>query len=276
MVKAYSYARFSSRAQSDGHSLRRQLSAAYAYAEANNLELDTSLQDLGVSAYSGDNRTKGALKSFLDRVESGEIPRGSFLLIDSMDRLSRQMVTQATHQLLGIALAGITVVTLSDGRTFDANASMADVMMAVIEIERSHRESAEKGRKVRAAHAASKVRAREEGRVWHKTGPTWLKGLSEGSGQSRRVWFEPIPHKVATVQRIFDLIEEGLGTTAIAKLFNDEGVETPRGRIGEWHHSAVLEITRNQACIGIYQPKLAVGGIGCGCRASCRPRRCAG
>jgi DNA invertase Pin-like site-specific DNA recombinase len=123
-VKAYSYARFSSRAQAEGDSLRRQLSAAYAYAEANGLELDTSLQDLGVSAFTGANRVKGALKSFMDRVESGEIPRGSLLLIDSMDRLSRQDVTQATHQLLGIALAGITVVTLSDGRSFDSNASM--------------------------------------------------------------------------------------------------------------------------------------------------------
>lgn len=226
-VRAYSYARFSSRAQAEGDSLRRQLSAAYEYAEADSLELDTSLQDRGVSAFTGDNRVKGALRSFLDRVEHGEIERGSYLLIDSMDRLSRQMVTEATHQLLGIALAGITVVTLSDGRKFDRNASMADVMMAVIEIERSHRESAEKGRKVAEAHAESKRLAREEGRVWHRSGPTWT-GFNE---ETRK--FDLIPHKAATVQRVFDLIEAGFGTTAIARQFNADGVEAPRGKIGE-------------------------------------------
>lgn len=261
IVKAYSYSRFSSRAQSEGDSLRRQLSAAYEYAEANGLELDTSLRDLGVSGFNGDNRTKGALRSFLNRVENGEIERGSYLLIDSMDRLSRQMVTEATYQLLGIALAGITVVTLSDGRKFDRNASMADVMMAVIEIERSHRESAEKGRKVALAHGESKRKAREEGRVWHKSGPTWTV-YNEATKK-----FDEIPHKAAIVRRIFDEIEAGLGTSAIAVMFNKEGVETPRGKTGAWHHSAVLEIAKNQATIGVYQPKLAKGGN----RASRRP-----
>lgn len=261
MMKAYSYSRFSSRAQAEGDSLRRQLSAAYDYAEANGLELDMSLRDLGVSAFTGDNRTKGALRSFLVRVENGEIERGSYLLIDSMDRLSRQMVTEATHQLLGIALAGITVVTLSDGRKFDRNASMADVMMAVIEIERSHRESAEKGRKVAEAHAESKRLAREEGRVWHKSGPTWTV-FNETTKK-----FDEIPHKAAIVRRIYDMVESGLGTTSIALKFNEEGVETPRGKNGAWHHSAVLEIAKSKATIGVYQPKLAKGGV----RATRRP-----
>lgn len=260
-MKAYSYSRFSSKAQAEGDSLRRQLSAAYAYAEANGLELDTSLRDLGVSAYTGDNRVKGALRSFLVRVENGEVERGSYLLIDSMDRLSRQMVTEATHQLLGIALAGITVVTLSDGRKFDRNASMADVMMAVIEIERSHRESAEKGRKVAEAHAESKRLAREKGRVWHKSGPTWTV-FNEITKK-----FDEIPHKAAIVRRIYDMLESGLGTTSIALQFNQEGVETPRGKKGQWHHSAVLEIAKSKATIGVYQPKLAKGGI----RATRRP-----
>ena len=132
MTKAYSYARFSKKTQAEGDSLRRQLAAAFEYAEKHGLELDTTVQDHGVSSFTGANRLKGALKGFLDRVESGEIERGSYLLLDSMDRLSREDVIQATHQLLGIALAGLVVVTLSDGRKFDRNSSMADVMMAVV------------------------------------------------------------------------------------------------------------------------------------------------
>ncbi|HXQ45394.1 MAG TPA: recombinase family protein, partial [Caulobacteraceae bacterium] len=93
MAKAYAYSRFSSHAQAEGDSLRRQLSAAFAYAEAHNLDLDTTLRDLGVSAFTGDNRMKGALKLFKDRVARGEVERGSYLLIDSFDRLSRETVT---------------------------------------------------------------------------------------------------------------------------------------------------------------------------------------
>jgi hypothetical protein len=134
-------------------------------------------------------------------------------------------------------------------------------MMAVIEIERSHRESVEKGRKVRAAHAESKRKARDEGRIWHRSGPTWAT-FNESTKK-----FDLIPHKAEAVRAIFDLIEKGMGTTAIAKKFNVAGVETPRGKVGEWHHSAVLEIVRNPSVIGIYQPKMAVGGN----RASRRP-----
>lgn len=261
MAKAYSYSRFSSRAQAEGDSLRRQLAAAYAYAEAHGHDLDISIQDRGVSAFTGANRAKGALRSFLDRVETGEIEQGSYLLIDSMDRLSRETVTEATYQLLGIALAGVNVVTLNDGRVFDRHADMADMMFALMEIDRSHKESAEKGRKVAQAHAESKRRAREEGRVWHRSGPTWLAF----NDTTRR--FDPIPEKVAVVRQIFDLIEGGLGTTAIAIRLNAHKVPTPRNGTGGWHHSAVLEIAKNRAVIGEYQPKLAKGGN----RASRRP-----
>ena len=49
MALAYSYIRFSSAKQELGDSLRRQLKLAEAFAERNQLTLDThSFQDLGV------------------------------------------------------------------------------------------------------------------------------------------------------------------------------------------------------------------------------------
>jgi hypothetical protein len=44
MPIAYSYARFSSKAQASGDSLRRQLSAAIEYADEHGLTLNTDLQ----------------------------------------------------------------------------------------------------------------------------------------------------------------------------------------------------------------------------------------
>lgn len=55
--KAYSYIRFLTPKQIKGDSLRRQLESFRQWAIEND-ELDTSLRDLGVSAYSGASEQK--------------------------------------------------------------------------------------------------------------------------------------------------------------------------------------------------------------------------
>ena len=91
-IKAYSYLRFSTPEQSKGDSKRRQIEGAEEYAKANGLVLDEKLRDEGISAYSGANRDKGALGGFLKKVEKGLIPTGSVLIVESLDRLSRENV----------------------------------------------------------------------------------------------------------------------------------------------------------------------------------------
>src|SRR5689334_6886495 len=118
MRKAFSYLRFSRPEQMKGDSLRRQLEASAKYADEHGLELDESLQDRGVSAYRGKNRTEGALARFLDRVRSGDVKRGSVLLVESLDRLSREQVMSALSLFLDIVRAGITIVTLADNQTY--------------------------------------------------------------------------------------------------------------------------------------------------------------
>ena len=72
---AFSYVRFSSEKQRQGASLERQTEAAKRWADENGYVLDTSLnmQDLGVSAYKGDNATTGALSGFLKAIEAGHL-----------------------------------------------------------------------------------------------------------------------------------------------------------------------------------------------------------
>ena len=84
-IRAYSYVRMSTTKQLRGDSLRRQLERSRAFADEHSLLLDDSLQDLGVSAWKGRNFKQGALGRFLAMVESGEIPKGSYLLIESLD-----------------------------------------------------------------------------------------------------------------------------------------------------------------------------------------------
>jgi DNA invertase Pin-like site-specific DNA recombinase len=97
MPVAYSYFRMSRPEQLRGDSLRRQLALSDAYAVEHNLTLDNSFQDLGVSALRGKHRTQGALSKFLALVSQGSVEKGSFLLIENLDRLSREEVSEALN-----------------------------------------------------------------------------------------------------------------------------------------------------------------------------------
>ncbi|PIB96274.1 hypothetical protein CSW60_17235 [Caulobacter sp. X] len=265
-AKAYAYSRYSSAAQATGDSLLRQLRSATAFAEREGLELDLSVRDPAVSAYTGANRVKGALGSFIKRVQNGQIERGSYLLVDSMDRLSRESETEVLHLLTGLTRAGIKVVNLSENHVLDENAEVYDYMRVLIHAARSNAESKEKGRKVREARERNKARAREEGHRWHKTGPAWLEAIVTGAGPDRVIQFVPIHNRVAVVQRIYDSVERGMGTTAIAQSLNVDKVPTFRHGVS-WQHSAVLGIAKSRTVLGEYQPKFAPAGM----RGSLRP-----
>ena len=108
-ITAYSYVRFSTTVQSLGASLQRQTEGAEHFvAERPNLVLDKTLNlgDLGVSAYHGKNATEGALGGFIKAVDEGKVAKGSYLLVENLDRLSRETVTTALELFLSILRRG--------------------------------------------------------------------------------------------------------------------------------------------------------------------------
>src|SRR5829696_6027221 len=124
MTKAYSYLRFSTPEQMKGDSLRRQNELARTYASARGLQLDEELtfRDLGVSAFKGRNAEVGKLADFKEAIKEGFVPRGSYLLVESLDRISRQAARKALRVLEAIVDEDITVVTLADGREYHKEA----------------------------------------------------------------------------------------------------------------------------------------------------------
>ena len=117
--KAYSYLRMSTKRQERGHSRERQLERSKKYAQENGLELveDFQLEDIGISAFRGKNVAIGKLGKFLKAVEAKEVPRGSYLLVESLDRLDRREVRQSLQVFLQIINAGIKIVTLGEDET---------------------------------------------------------------------------------------------------------------------------------------------------------------
>jgi len=256
--KAYSYIRFSTPEQERGDSFRRQTEAAARYAREHGLELvdDLELADRGVSAYRGDNQSTGRLGFFLDLVRDGHVPKGSYLLMESLDRLSRQNPRRAARCLEDIAEAGVVVVTLFDGRTYTKE-SLDDpfnFIMAVLFMARAHEESETKARRLREAWKA-KRKVAQEGKRLTTVAPGWLKATADGG-------FEAIPERAETVRLIYRLAIEGKGRRSIAGHLNTLGVPTfgvlegrwRRDAAPHWYDSYVIKILTNPAVIGTLVP----------------------
>lgn len=253
-MKAYSYIRFSTPQQAEGDSLRRQLDISEKYAAKHNLEIDDSLRitDLGKSAYTGKHLSEGALGAFLKLVEAGKVEAGSFLLVESLDRLSRAAVPKALRLFLTLLEHGIQIVTLADERRYSeesASKDMTEMIISIAIMSRAHEESLRKAERVAAAWDEKRRNIAEE----KLTGlcPRWMR-LSKD-----RKSYELIPERAEVVREIFALTLQGLGRIAVAKRLNDrkEPVWNKSRRLKDgWHHTYIAKIIYNPAVIGRHQP----------------------
>ena len=138
--KAYSYLRFSTPEQLKGDSLRRQSEAVRAYADRHDLELsEENFEDLGLSAFRGRNMVEGSLGVFVEAVKSGRIKPGSVLLVESIDRLSRDRIMAALGRFSDILGLGVDIVTLTDGRRYSAESldNLGELMLFLVEAARA-------------------------------------------------------------------------------------------------------------------------------------------
>ncbi|WP_265949761.1 recombinase family protein [Dechloromonas sp. A34] len=247
MPKAYSYIRFSSAKQEAGDSITRQVRLSEEYAAKHGLELDTELnmRDLGISAYDRSNLKKGALGYFLRLVEEKRIPVGSYLLVESLDRLSRDKVMDALSIFTDILRAGIVIVTLSDSQVYSyerTNDNWASLIVSIVIMSRANEESAMKSQRIRSAWDA-KRRNLTNKRLTARC-PYWLRP-AEGD-----VGFEFIPERVEVVKRIFQMSLDGVGSATIVKTFNTEGVPLFSEKANGWQNSYVQKILQSPAVYG--------------------------
>ncbi|MBN3851172.1 recombinase family protein [Paraburkholderia sp. Ac-20342] len=258
--KAYSYIRFSTPEQAKGDSFRRQLDLSKAYAEAHNLELDETLsfRDLGVSAFDQSNLGKdGGLRQFIRAIETGKVKAGSYLLVESLDRISRAQVLDAFQVFIGILRHNITVVTMADGWVYSeesTNSNPLNLIVSLTILSRAHEESLMKSKRLKAAWQAKRNQLTK--RKLTKICPAWLRLNNDGTE------YEIIEEKAAVVRKIVEWIMSGMGRHAIVKRLNEAGTPSigSRGKSGTWFESYILKIIRNRALIGEFQPHSMVDG----------------
>ncbi|HEY7157293.1 MAG TPA: recombinase family protein [Gemmataceae bacterium] len=291
---AFSYIRFSTPDQMKGNSLERQIAAALDWCKRKKVRLDTSLtlHDLGKSAFLGEHRKnpdRHALAAFLKLVEQGKVPRGSYLIIESLDRLTREHVRAGLMLLLSLIEAGIRIVQLSPTElVYDEHSDEMSLMLAIVELARGHRESKRKSDLNGAAWNAKLTAARSK----IKQPPRRKDGrIVEGITDRLPAWIAVegdrlvlIPERADAVRRIFVLAANGYGVQAIVKKLTAEGIppfgnremvlradgttETilTRGKgrprykgvggygSGAWNRAYIAKILKDRRAVGEYQP----------------------
>ena len=252
-IKAYSYLRFSTPEQMRGDSFRRQTALAEAYALQHGLDLDSSLtfHDTGVSAFRGKNAgPDGQLGAFLEAIRSGLVQVGSYLLVESLDRISRQTARKALRSLEDVVEAGAVLVTLVDGRRYDRDNLDNDptaLLLSILTFMRAHEESAMKASRLKAVWSEKRTQAVQSRKPITSSCPAWLE-LDKERGE-----FRTVPDRVHVVQRIFAMTLDGVGQGVIAKLLNEEGV-APFGRGLYWHRTYIAKLLDNPAVLGTFIP----------------------
>ncbi|GLQ90651.1 recombinase family protein [Dyella flagellata] len=254
MPKGYVYVRYSTVEQGQGDSVERQLRLARQFAESRTdlhieIDEDVTFIDRGVSSFTGDNLAADkALGQFLAAVDRGEILSGSFLLVESLDRLSRQEIAPAQRVFLNILNRGITVATTSpvEVRVYDSKAGLIDLIVMLTHMERAHAESALKSKRVKAAWDRKRDKARDKA-IITRVCPQWLTVSPDGTH------FIVNEERAEVVRKIF-ACAESMGYQSIARYLNETGVRPFSPRSKGWQSSRIVKILLSPAVIGTFQP----------------------
>lgn len=240
---AISYLRFSSSKQRKGASYDRQIEATEKFCAQNNLVLIDKIEDKGISGWNEDNLEEtAALGKLLKLIESGAIKKGTTLIVENLDRITRANLTKAIHLVTGILQSGIDIVTTMDGKRYQKDASTTDLMIAIIYLTRGNDESETKSKRVKQAWQKKRQLINEGKFVKLTQHPNWL--IVENN--------QYVENKTAAdlVRKIFDMYVSGIGSHLISKHLNKE-CKPPFSRTGtRFTFSSIERLLKNPAVIG--------------------------
>ncbi|HAU4930972.1 recombinase family protein [Aeromonas hydrophila] len=242
MTIAYSYIRFSTAAQREGDSVNRQIAASREWCRQRGIELsDKTYEDLGVSAYRDKKRVD--LAAMLEAVEMGTIKENDYIILESLDRLSRQGIDKTQEIIKSILRHGVKIVSLQDGLELDTSSvnDLVSVIRIALSADLAHKESLKKSERVAAAKQAQREQAKR-GKAINKRLPYWLE--KDGDGYQ-------FNEGVDAVRLMIQLRTDGLGFHKIAMALNASEFK-PRWA-DHWSDTTIRNILSSPALYGRYQ-----------------------
>lgn len=260
-MQAFIYARFSTLEQARGSSLERQLQDCRALCDRKGWDrtTDREIVDEGRSAFHGVNRAEGSgLAEFERRSEVNALGDNVVLVVERLDRLTRQDTMTAFQLISRLTSKGVAIATVDGDRLYTQETiDFPDLIEIIVKAKVAHEESEKKSHRLRAAWAGKRERAAAgSDRAMSRRCPAWI-AVDDTTGR-----YVLRPDRAAVIQRIFQLSIEGFGKHLIAATLNREGV-APWGEGASagngWHSSYIQKIIGSRATIGEFQPHRKVG-----------------
>jgi DNA invertase Pin-like site-specific DNA recombinase len=208
---------------------------------------------LGVSGFRGDHRhndnaDRYALAGFLGLVQRGTVPRGSYLIVENLDRLTREHIRPALTLVLNLIDSGIKIVQLTPETILDEHTDEFQLMMVISELRRGNSESMRKSERNGAVWVAKRREAAKSGKPITGRVPFWLT-VRDGR-------IEVIEEKAAIVRRIFRMSLDGKGIFEICKTLN---LNKKWHRNSHWRTSNLAALLNNRQVLGEFQPHTGQG-----------------
>ncbi|EGR0697678.1 recombinase family protein [Vibrio parahaemolyticus] len=241
----YQYSRISTTFQKDGSGLQRQKEDTTKLITTLSKELnlpvyDKPLEDSGRSAFHGKHLEKGVFGVFLAAIERGEVKRGSVLVVESLDRLSRQSPNIAQGMMLQIINSGVRIYTTIDNTMYDGNEEPASLMMklimSILKFSAAHEESAKKSHRSKRNVEQSCVKFLNGDRSVIVLGgkpPAWMNADKTVK-----------PDELRDVKEMIELRQKGYGYLSITQEVNK------KYNFNKWAVNTVTAILKSRALYG--------------------------
>lgn len=264
MDSVYIYVRWSSKKQEKGDSKERQTNACLGHAQAKGWTLsEPFFGDYGVSAWKGDHLKTGRLGWFADRVRSGEIPGGSILLVEALDRLSRQEWQESLSWVQAMTKLGLRIATVQGDRIYDqASLQGSEGIVSFLDIMMKGQSNNNLSEVISTRLKSSWVKRRAaaaQGHIISAHVPGWLEVVDQHGQRT----FRTIPDRVETVRTIYQMAADGMGARSIARTLNERGVPPfgkPHNHVNSrkpgWEHTYIADILAAPSVEGDYEPKI--------------------
>ena len=208
MVSAFIYIRFSTPKQEAGSSKDRQIEDCRAYLDRQGWDEAEVIEDLGISAWKGNHLRTGNLGKFAQRVIDGEIPRGSVLVVQNLDRLSRQEPRKTQRWMEDMWDAGLRIASVRDGKVYDAenlSKNIMDIFDVLYKAKAANDYVEVLSSRVKRSYDKRLEQARLDGTPIGNKTPAWIRTV----GMRPDLRFELIPERMVSVWEIFKLTIDG-------------------------------------------------------------------
>jgi DNA invertase Pin-like site-specific DNA recombinase len=245
-----SYGRLSEPRQTKGDGEARQDRDFVNFCRQQNLTpLAEKYMDRGLSAYKADHKKRGDFGRLIEAARHGGLEKGSVVVVERWDRLSRRRPDLAIEDIKELLTCGVAIGVAALGDIFelsDFGSSKWMTLSAFVYL--AHQESLQKSQRVCASWESRRKAAREQGKAIRGRLPGWLT-LADGQWAVK-------PGAAAALERIFQMAADGYGWSRIAGALTAGKVPT-FGPSGKWSCHYVNKLLNDERVCGRYQPRKA-------------------